>query len=162
MRDAAGETEGVLLNETVPSWVRDIVVDKNLPKFIKITFHLLQHSSSGAKSLKKYVYLKISKYSSIFAKSSKVIRFDRDRLVANDFIQVRKVAEHVYDKVLGAGSDTGSVAGGGNTVSGGSPAGDRANTDSNADNSSLAEEKVELLCHDQVLDPSMDLRTVRF
>lgn len=73
---------------------------------------------------------------------------------------MRKVAEHVYDKVLGAGSDSGSVAGGGNTVSSGSPAGDRANTDSNADNSSLAEEKVELLCNDQVLDPSMDLRTV--
>jgi len=73
---------------------------------------------------------------------------------------VRKVAEHVYDKVLGAGSDSGSVAGGGNTVSSGSPAGDRTNTDSNADNSSLAEEKVELLCNDQVLDPSMDLRTV--
>jgi len=62
--------------------------------------------------------------------------------------------------VLGAGSDSGSVAGGGNTVSSGSPAGDRTNTDSNADNSSLAEEKVELLCNDQVLDPSMDLRTV--
>lgn len=86
----------------------------------------------------------------------------RDRLIANDFIQIRKVAEHVYDKVLGAGSDSGSVAGGGNTVSSGSPAGDRANTDSNADNSSLAEEKVELLCNDQLLDPSMDLRTVRF
>lgn len=81
-------------------------------------------------------------------------------MIANDFIQVRKVAEHVYDKVLGAGSDSGSVAGGGNTVSGGSPAGDRTNTDSNADNSSLAEEKVELLCNDLVLDPSMDLRTV--
>lgn len=73
---------------------------------------------------------------------------------------MRKVAEHVYEKVLGAGSDSGSVAGGGgNTVSGGSPAGDRTNTDSNADNSSLAEEKVELLCNDQLLDPSMDLRT---
>ncbi|XP_023246639.1 WD repeat-containing protein 48 isoform X2 [Copidosoma floridanum] len=136
VRDAAGETEGVLLNETVPTWVRDIVVDKNLPKFIKITFHLLQHSSSGVKSMKK------------------------DRLVANDFIQVRKVAEHVYDKVLGTGSDSGSVAGG-NTVSGGLPAGDHANSNANADNSSLAEEKVELLCNDQVLDPSMDLRTVR-
>ena len=53
VRDAAGETEGVLLNETVPSWVRDIVVDKNLPKFIKISFYL-QHSSSGAKNSKKY------------------------------------------------------------------------------------------------------------
>lgn len=89
-----------------------------------------------------------------------MLLFSRDRLIANDFIQVRKVAEHVYDKVLGAGSDSGSVAGGGNTVSSGSPAGDRTNTDSNADNSSLAEEKVELLCNDQVLDPSMDLRTV--
>lgn len=88
--------------------------------------------------------------------------FSRDRLIANDFIQIRKVAEHVCDKVLGAGSDSGSVAGAGNTVSGGSPAGDRTNTDSNADNSSLAEEKVELLCNDQVLDPSMDLRTVCF
>ncbi|XP_018307442.1 LOW QUALITY PROTEIN: WD repeat-containing protein 48 [Mycetomoellerius zeteki] len=135
VRDAAGETEGVLLNETVPPWVVNIVVDKNLPQFIKIPFYLLPHASSGVKSLKK------------------------DRLIANDFIQVRKVAEHVYDKVLGAGSDSGSVAGGGNTVSSGSPAGDRTNTDSNADNSSLAEEKVELLCNDQVLDPSMDLRT---
>ncbi|XP_015116192.1 WD repeat-containing protein 48 [Diachasma alloeum] len=137
VRDAAGETERALLNETVPSWVVDIVVDKNLPKFIKIPFHLSPHPSSGFKNCKK------------------------DRLIANDFIQVRKVVEHVYDKVLGAGSDSGSVAGGGNTVSGGSPAGDRANTDSNADNSSLAEEKVELLCNDQVLDPSMDLRTVK-
>ncbi|XP_012285093.1 WD repeat-containing protein 48 [Orussus abietinus] len=137
VRDAAGETERVLLNETVPSWVVDIVVDKNLPKFIRIPFFLLPHSSTGVKSLKK------------------------DRLIANDFIQVRKVAEHVYDKVLGAGSDSGSVAGGGNTVSGGSPAGERTNNDSNADNSSLAEEKVELLCNDQVLDPSMDLRTVK-
>ena len=33
-RDAGGETEGVLLNETVPAWVVDIVVEKKLPKFI--------------------------------------------------------------------------------------------------------------------------------
>ena len=35
-RDAGGETEGVLLNETVPAWVLDIVVEKKLPKFIKV------------------------------------------------------------------------------------------------------------------------------
>ncbi|XP_066597028.1 WD repeat-containing protein 48 isoform X2 [Prorops nasuta] len=110
VRDAAGETEGLSLTETVPAWVVNIVVEKNLPQFIKIPFYLLPHAASGVKSLK---------------------------------------------------NDSGSVAGGGNTVSGGSPAGDRTNTDSNADNSSLAEEKVELLCNDQVLDPSMDLRTVR-
>lgn len=53
VRDAAGETEGVLLKETVPSWVVDIVVQKNLPKFIRMPFYLLPHSSSGFKSLKK-------------------------------------------------------------------------------------------------------------
>ena len=37
-RDAGGETEGVLLNETVPPWVIDIVVEKKLPKFIKVSF----------------------------------------------------------------------------------------------------------------------------
>lgn len=57
----------------------------------------------------------------------------RDRLIANDFIQMHKVAEHVYEKVLG--SDTGSVAA--------SPQME------DQDNSSLAEEKVELLCNDQ-------------
>lgn len=53
VRDAGGETEGVLLNESVPPWVNDIVVEKNLPKFNKIPFYLLPHVSSGVKSLKK-------------------------------------------------------------------------------------------------------------
>jgi WD repeat-containing protein 48 len=39
-RDAGGETEGVLLNETVPSWVVDIVVEKKLPKFIKVSLKI--------------------------------------------------------------------------------------------------------------------------
>ena len=39
-RDAGGETEGVLLNETVPAWVVDIVVEKKLPKFIKVGWWL--------------------------------------------------------------------------------------------------------------------------
>ena len=52
-RDAGGETEGVLLNETVPSWVIDIVVEKKLPKFIKVTFFVLPHPSLGYKSFKR-------------------------------------------------------------------------------------------------------------
>uniref|UniRef100_A0A673GR33 WD repeat-containing protein 48 n=1 Tax=Sinocyclocheilus rhinocerous TaxID=307959 RepID=A0A673GR33_9TELE len=54
-RDSGGETESMLLNETVPQWVIDITVDKNMPKFNKIPFYLQPHSSSGAKTLKKYV-----------------------------------------------------------------------------------------------------------
>ena len=41
-RDAGGETEGVLLNETVPAWVVDIVVEKKLPKFIKVGHFKIQ------------------------------------------------------------------------------------------------------------------------
>lgn len=65
----------------------------------------------------------------------------RDRLSASDMIQVRKVIEHVYEKVLGQGSDAGSQA----ATNG---AGER--TDDSEDISAIAEEKVELLCNDQV------------
>ena len=55
-RDAGGETEGTLLTETVPSWVADIVVNRNLPKLIKVPFYLLPHPASGIKCVKKYVH----------------------------------------------------------------------------------------------------------
>lgn len=56
-------------------------------------------------------------------------------------IQVRKVIEHVYEKVLGQGSDAGSQAANNGT-------GDRH--EEGEDISAVAEEKVELLCNDQV------------
>lgn len=67
-------------------------------------------------------------------------------------IQVRKVIEHVYEKVLGQGSETGSQTGNGS--------GDKAEKEKSSD-SAMTEEKVELLCNDQVLDANMDLRTVK-
>ncbi|KAK4303377.1 hypothetical protein Pmani_024605 [Petrolisthes manimaculis] len=128
--DAGGDTEGVLLNETVPQWVLDIVVDKTSPKpKNKVYFFLLPHASSGIKREKK------------------------DRLSANDFIQIRKVQEHVYEKVLGGGSDAGSTTTTNNNNDRGS--------DDKADTTSIAEERVQLLCNDKVLDPNMDLRTVQ-
>jgi len=135
-RDAGGETEQALLNETVPAWVTEIVVDKNMPKFNKIPFFLQPHSSSGIKCLKK------------------------DRLSASDMLQVRKVIEHVYEKVMGNGSDKGSEAGTGHV----SNAAGESSTNGGVredDQSSIAEERVELLCQDQILDPNMDLRTVK-
>lgn len=144
-RDAGGETEGVLLNETVPCWVIDIVVEKKLPKFIKVTFFVLPHPSLGYKS------------------------FKRERLIANDFLQIRKVIEHVYEKVMCGGSETGSNAGsptadnsGGQGQPSSSASGHNNRTAGNSeDSASVAEERVELLCNDQVLDPNLDLRTVK-
>jgi len=127
-RDAGGETEGVLLNETVPAWVVDIVVEKKLPKFIKVTFFVLPHPTLGYKT------------------------FKRERLIANDFLQIRKVMEHVYEKVMNGGSEAGSGAG--------TPTGDRTET-GETEGCSVGETHVELLCNDSVLDPNSDLRTVK-
>jgi WD repeat-containing protein 48 len=65
----------------------------------------------------------------------------RDRLSASDMIQVRKVIEHVYEKVLGQGSDAGSQAANG---------GNQEKSEELEDSSAIAEEKVELLCNEQV------------
>jgi WD repeat-containing protein 48 len=53
VRDAGGDTECLLLNETVPHWVLDIVVDRNSPRFHKIPFFLIPHPTSGIKVAKK-------------------------------------------------------------------------------------------------------------
>ncbi|KAK6187082.1 hypothetical protein SNE40_006330 [Patella caerulea] len=124
-RDASGDTEQMLLNETVPSWVVEVVVNRNMPKFNKIPFFLQPHPITGIKPIKK------------------------DRLSASDMIQVRKVIEHVYEKVLGQGSDSGSQTANSN------------GQDKDEDLTTVAEERVELFCNDQILDPNMDLRTVK-
>uniref|UniRef100_A0A3Q4HDN5 WD repeat-containing protein 48 n=1 Tax=Neolamprologus brichardi TaxID=32507 RepID=A0A3Q4HDN5_NEOBR len=126
-RDSGGETESMLLNETVPQWVIDIT--KNMPKFNKIPFYLQPHSSSGAKTLK------------------------RDRLSASDMLQVRKVMEHVYEKIINLDNESQTTSSSANDKPG--------EQEKEEDMAMLAEEKIELMCQDQVLDPNMDLRTVK-
>lgn len=67
-------------------------------------------------------------------------------------LQIRKVIEHVYEKMMSP-SETGSQT---------APSSGTGSDDKNrAMDDESAEEKVELLCQDQLLDPNMDLRTVR-
>ncbi|XP_015775077.1 PREDICTED: WD repeat-containing protein 48-like [Acropora digitifera] len=130
--DASGENEGYLLAETVPFWAVDVTVKKVLPKFSKIAFFLQPHSSSSSKALKK------------------------DRLSASDMLHVRKVIEHVYEKVLG-NDNSGNSNNHADKEQTGPPTEEEL-----AELGALAEARVELLCHDQALDPNMDLRTVRY
>ncbi|KAI5755314.1 WD repeat-containing protein 48 isoform X3 [Diaphorina citri] len=123
VRDAGGDTEHHCLRDNLPPWVLDIIVEKNMPKFTKIPFYILPHKSTNIKCTKS------------------------DRLVANDFLQIHKVAEHVLEKILG------SDATGSNTGLGTSPG---------EDPDTLPEDKIELVCNGQALDPQMDLRTVRY
>ncbi|KAH8372674.1 hypothetical protein KR009_002625 [Drosophila setifemur] len=131
VRDAAGDSESTLLHETAPQWVTDVVIEKNIPKFLKIPFFLQPHPQM-----------------------TKPERTKKDRLVANEFIQCRKVCEHVLEKVLNAET----------TPSGGNANNSLQNSqsDANSEGSQLpAEERIELWCNDVVVDPNMDLRTVR-
>lgn len=73
-------------------------------------------------------------------------------MIANEFIQCRKVCEHVLDKILmeiptnGTGVNSNSS---------------QNNSDASDGSQIPAEDKIELLCNDVVCDPSMDLRTVK-
>ncbi|XP_052718579.1 WD repeat-containing protein 48-like [Crassostrea angulata] len=126
-RDADKETQQKCLNEEVPSWAAEVLAHKNMSQTVtKIAFFLLQYPNSGIKTAPK------------------------DRLSASDMIQVRKVIEHVYEKVLRQGVENGHQSG---------ESGDHEKEAQ--DISKLAAEKVELLCNDQVLDANMDLRTVK-
>ncbi|XP_062520328.1 WD repeat-containing protein 48-like [Corticium candelabrum] len=121
--EAGSLSDGLLLDETVPAWVTDIVIRKSLPAYLKLSF-VLQPCSPALKSLK------------------------RDRLSASDYLKVRKVCEHVYEKLFV-----------GEEMSGSSSRSEDSSSNSRADK---AEDKVEILCQDELLDLDMDLRTVKY
>lgn len=108
--------------------------------------------------------------------------FCRDRLSASDMLQVRKVMEHVYEKIINLDNESQTTSSSANDKPG--------EQEKEEDMALLAEEKIELMCQDQVgvssllarfvhplslyrplffffksviqvLDPNMDLRTVK-
>lgn len=78
-----------------------------------------------------------------FLKSICSVSF-RERLSASDMLHVRKVIEHVYEKVLGNES-SGNSGNHGDKEQAGPPTEEEL-----AELGALAEARVELLCHDQV------------
>lgn len=123
-RDAGCELEHNVLTDTVPQWIVDVVVLKNMPRFNKISFSLQPYNTNTNKNV--------------------VFQVKKDRLSASDMLQIRKVMEHVCEKVIGG---AGELAGA-----------DKMEEEGNV---LVGDEKVEILCNDQVLDPDMDLRTVK-
>lgn len=142
--DAKGEAEDHHLQENVPSWITNVIFCQNWPNYVsKTSFVLLPHPS-------------LSSY-----KNSR-----RDRLTASDLLQVRKVIEHVYEKIIGNGTEMGTATQpGGNQSSNSQERSNEAvlsvNHDREEERNIIPEEKIELLCQDQILDPNMDLRSVK-
>eukprot|EP00794_Sanderia_malayensis_P012266 gene12266-13531_t len=129
--DANGENECSILQETVPHWVYEATVRHVQPKFNKLAFFLVPYSSSGSKNSNK-----------------------RDRLSASDMIHVQKVMEHVYEKVVIADNTPSTPT----SQNGEKPAQPQLPAEELA---VLAGARIELHCNETVLNPKMDLRTVR-
>lgn len=73
--------------------------------------------------------------------SSRPVVF-RDRLSASDMLQVRKVMEHVYEKIINIDTESQTTS---------SSANDKpAELEKEEDVAVMAEEKIELMCLDQV------------
>uniref|UniRef100_A0A6G1SII5 WD repeat-containing protein 48 homolog n=1 Tax=Aceria tosichella TaxID=561515 RepID=A0A6G1SII5_9ACAR len=128
--EAMNENEDIFIQEIIPPWISDIVISKCQPKFTKLPFFLLPHPNSGIKSLRK------------------------ERLSASDMLQVRKVIEHVCEKMLvNLNDDNGSATLNQDSTFRGSNQSNEPKT--------YSADKVEIYCNDQKLDEDLDLRTVR-
>ncbi|KAK7603146.1 hypothetical protein V9T40_003145 [Parthenolecanium corni] len=130
VHDCGGPTETHILNETVPEWVREVLILKKTSKFIKISFYLLPLTEVSTKTPK------------------------RERLVANDFVQVQKIIEHVSEKLTGAECA--------NTACPSTASNSEKTNTSLPETQTLLLDLIDILCNDQVLDPNMELRTVRY
>lgn len=67
----------------------------------------------------------------------------RDRLSASDMLQVRKVMEHVYEKIINLDNESQTTSSSANDKPG--------EQEKEEDMAMLAEEKIELMCQDQVI-----------
>lgn len=67
--------------------------------------------------------------------------FSRDRLSASDMLQVRKVMEHVYEKIINLDNESQTTSSSANDKPG--------EQEKEEDMAMLAEEKIELMCQDQ-------------
>ncbi|XP_060865611.1 WD repeat-containing protein 48 [Metopolophium dirhodum] len=127
---AGDENDVSILNETIPAWVMNVIVEKSIPKALKISFYLVPLSNTCIRPVK-----------------NGTLRPSRDRLVANDFIQVQKIAEYIHEKL--------------SENDGSGPYNKTSDCISNHLQGNTPEKNFELSCNDQILSPTMDLRTLK-
>jgi len=123
-REANNQTDSLMLRDHLPNWICEVIQHNQFPKFNKIPFLLQPHPTFFSGKVGK-----------------------KDRLSATEMLLVRKVMEHVFEKILYPESTENIEGQGVQVISTQVP--------------TNVEEKIELFCNDQKLDPEMDLRTVK-
>jgi len=106
---------------------------------------------------------------SVMRTRAQVFNNKKDRLSANDLLPVRKILEHVVEKILkpeSASQDHYSPQGGPGSNAGSGGGGNQSNQGVGGGGMTIEElneavDAIELLCNDVVLDLSWDLRTIK-
>ncbi|TGZ60486.1 hypothetical protein CRM22_008518 [Opisthorchis felineus] len=86
VRDAAPLNEQLMICDSVPDWIRDIVVDRRMPKSTRIEFFLLP----GVREYNEKGQCKIVP----------LLSMKRDCLSASDILLIRKVMDYVYQRLV--------------------------------------------------------------
>ncbi|XP_063722345.1 WD repeat-containing protein 48-like [Symsagittifera roscoffensis] len=135
------DIESQTLKDALPEWIKEIVIEMIAPKFHKLAFFLLPHPSCNLK----------------------IYNNKKDRLSANDLLPVRKILEHVVEKVLrpeSSAQDHYSTHGGGGSANN-STGGNHGGSQLTAEEMNEEVDALELICNDVVLDLGWDLRTIK-
>ncbi|OON21524.1 WD domain, G-beta repeat protein [Opisthorchis viverrini] len=85
VRDAAPLNEQLMICDSVPDWIRDIVVDRRMPKSTRIEFFLLPG---------------VREYNEKGHKIVPLVSMKRDCLSASDILLIRKVMDYVYQRLV--------------------------------------------------------------
>lgn len=151
-KDVGKESEQPSLTNVLPIWILDPLTNRNLPKFNKIVFLINPYQQNP---------------------NSKII-LSKDRLTSIDLLQVKKIKEHVYQKILKLNETTNdsnqneTVTNGNSTnitsstTSNLSSSGEQKSNQQIIDQSALIDRTVDIICSEQVLnEPDIDLRTIK-
>jgi WD repeat-containing protein 48 len=111
------------MQEFFPRWVLDIVEKNQFPKYNKIPFNLQKFPTVSDKNPKK------------------------ERLSATEMLTIRKVMEHVYDRIVRPAEQSEGTNGTSSLYAAQYPP--------------ALEQKVEIYCNNQKLEPDVDLRSVK-
>ncbi|CAF0757335.1 unnamed protein product [Brachionus calyciflorus] len=144
VRDLNKESEQQILSNIIPSWIVDALLGKTAPKLNRVNFVLNPHNQN-----------------------QKIV--NKDRLSSIDLLQVKKLKEHVYSKILKLDQNGSNETQ--NDTNNNFKTNELSNANSNSgsqvlndsqDISQLAQRTIELICSDQILsDPEMNLRTIK-
>uniref|UniRef100_A0AC34Q1X5 WD repeat-containing protein 48 homolog n=1 Tax=Panagrolaimus sp. JU765 TaxID=591449 RepID=A0AC34Q1X5_9BILA len=109
-----------------PRWVLDIVERNQFPKYNKISFNLQKFPTVSDKNPKK------------------------ERLSATEMLTIRKVMEHVYDRMIRPNIESQESNGGASS-----------SVSYHAQYPPNLEQKIEIYCNNQKMEPDIDLRSVK-